>query len=96
MPSAGNAPEMTVTPPGNRDPEIEGTIPAQMLTAGGDAKGVDVAVYFRDPDGDELAYSAVSDRPDIVGVAMSGSTMTLTPVSTGTATVSVTASDGAA
>ena len=96
MPSAGNAPEMTVTPPGNRAPEIEGTIPAQVLTAGGGAGSVDVAAYFRDPDGDELAYAAVSDRPDIAGVAMSGSTMTLTPISTGTATVSVIASDGTA
>ncbi|MXY33877.1 MAG: hypothetical protein F4Y60_07260 [Boseongicola sp. SB0664_bin_43] len=96
LPSAGGAPEMTVTPPRNRAPETKGTVPALTLSADGRAESVDVAAYFRDPDGDDLAYSAASDRPDIVEVAMSGSTLTLTPVSTGTAIVTVTASDGIA
>ena len=96
MPSAGSAPEMTVTPPGSQAPETKGDIPAQTLTAGGGAESLDVAAYFLDPEGNELTYSAVSDHPDIVKVAMSESTLTLTPVSTGTATVAVTASDGTA
>ena len=96
MPSAGSAPEMTVTPRRSQAPETKGTIPAQMLTAGGDAESVDVAAYFGNPAGNELTCSAVSDGPDVVRVATSESALTFTPISTGTATVAVPASDGTA
>ena len=70
------------------------SISMQTLTTGANASIVDVATYFMDPDNDQLTYSAVSDRQDIVKASMSDSMMTLTPVSVGTATVTVTASDG--
>ena len=79
----------------NRPPRPTGSIPAQTLTASGAASSVDVARYFTDPDGDELTYSASTNRPGIVRASASGSTVTLTPASSGTATVTVTARDPA-
>ncbi len=95
-PPAGQAPEMTIIPAANRAPEAAGAVPAQALTEGGAAGSVDVAARFEDPDGDALAYAAQSGDPGILTVGVSGSTVTLTPVSAGTATVTVTASDGRA
>ena len=77
----------------NRPPRPTGSIPAQTLTVGGAAASVDVARYFTDPDGDALTYSASSDRSGIVRAGASGSTVTLTPVAAGTATVTVAARD---
>ena len=94
MPSVGSAPEIVITPPANRAPMAVESIPVQKLTTGPNARIVDVATYFMDPDNDQLTYSAVSDQQDIVKASMSGSMMTLTPVSAGTTTVTVTASDG--
>ena len=80
-------------PSGNRAPEAVGAIPAQTLTAGGSARNVNAAGYFRDPDGDALSYTARSSRSSVVAVTVSGSTVTLTPSSQGSATVTVTARD---
>ena len=77
----------------NRPPRATGSIPARTLTAGGAAVSVNVAPYFTDPDGDALTYSASSNRTGIVRARASGSTVTLSPGSPGTATVSVTARD---
>ena len=88
------APEMTITPPEARAPQAVGAIPAQTLTAGGNPRQVDIAPFFQDPDNDPLTYSAESSDPGAVSVGMSGTTLTLTPVSAGAATVTVTASDG--
>ena len=95
-PPGSGAPEMTITPSANRAPEPVEPVPAQELTEGGAAVSMDVAAYFRDPDGDTLTYSARSGDPGILTVGMSGSTLTLTPGSDGTATVTVTAGDGEA
>ena len=83
-------------PGANQAPELVGTIPIQTLylMAGGNARRVDVAPYFRDPDDDPLTYSAVSANPGTVAANTSGSAVTLTPVAAGTTTVGVTASDG--
>ena len=86
--------EVMITPPGNRAPQAVGSIPAQTLTAGENASSVNVAPYFQDPDNDQLTYSASSNRPGALMAGMSGSTMTLTPVSAGATTVTVTAGDG--
>ncbi len=77
--------------PANRAPRPSGSIPAQTLAA--DATRVDVAPYFSDPDGDPLGFTAVSSRIGVVTVAIVGSIVTLTPVDSGTATVTVTARD---
>ena len=91
-----HAQEITITPPANRAPEAVGTIPDQTLAEGGNALSVDVAQYFSDPDGNPLTYTARSGEPGVLEVSGSGSTITLTPVSPGSTTVTVTAGDGSA
>ena len=56
---------------------------------------VDVAGYFTDPDGDELAYRAVSSDTTLAVVAVAGSVVTATGVAVGSVTVTVTAQDTA-
>ncbi len=82
---------VTVATP-NRAPEAVGTIPNQTMATGGTAT-LDVASYFRDPDGDALTYTASSSASAVVSVSVSGSTLRLTGASAGTATVTVTARD---
>ena len=78
----------------NRAPQAVGSIAAQTLTVGVDTRRVDVGGYFRAPDHDRLTYAAVSSHTDTVVASATGSTVSLTPVSAGTATVTVSASDG--
>ena len=84
----------TVTDPEipNRTPVGVGTIPPQRLEPG-ESVTVDVSSYFDDPDGDPLTYRSASKDPDLATVTMSGSDLTITAVSGGTATVAVTATD---
>ena len=86
-------------------PVAQGTMPDRSLTVNGSPLSFDVASYFSEPDGDELAYSVSLDYPvraripDIVTASMSGSTLTLTPHSTRdkiTVIVTATDSDGSA
>ena len=83
---------MTVLPV-NDAPEAVGVIPDQSLQEGGEAVTVELTEYFTDVDGDVLTYEAVSSDETAVTVAVSGSTLTLAAVVTGTASVMVTASD---
>ena len=69
-----------------------GTIPGLTLTVG-DTESVDVSSYFSDPDGDALSYAVTSSDAEVATVSVSGSTVTLTGVAAGMATVRVTASD---
>ena len=83
------------TDPGtNQAPDTVGTIPTQILTAGGNTRRVEVAPYFRDPDDDPLTYAAVSASPGTAAANTLGSVVTLMPVAAGTTTITVTASDG--
>ena len=84
----------TVTAPvPNRSPQTVGTIDAQELTEGGSPVEVDVSGAFRDPDGDDLSYTAESSDDQVATASVSGATVTIRPVSAGTATVTVTAKD---
>ena len=76
----------------NAAPQPVGTIPAQSLSAG-DAAMLDVLPYFRDPDGDDLSYRAVSSDEDVASAAIAGDTLTLAGFRSGTASVTVTAAD---
>ena len=81
-------------PPVNRAPTTVGSIGDRALKVGGSSATVNVSSYFSDPDGDTLTYSVNSPTPTIATVSISGSTMTLNPVSAGTtARVIVTAMD---
>ena len=79
---------------GNQPPEPVGTLPPLTIEADAAAVTVDVAGGFRDPDGDRLTYGASSSRPAVAAVSVSGSRVTVTPRAPGSATVTVTATDG--
>ena len=75
-------------------PVASGTIPAQSLARTADPLNLEVATFFSDPD-DTLTYTATSATPAIASVAISGSTVTITPVALGTTNIMVTARDTA-
>ena len=63
----------------------EAVIPARTMTAG-DEVTVDVSSFFSDPDGDALTYTAESsDAAWSLMASLSGSSLTVTAVSAGTA-----------
>ncbi len=78
----------------NRAPVAVGTISARTLSVGGSATVLDVSSNFQDPDGGNLTYSASSNNTSIANASVSGSQVTITPVSEGDTTITVTASDG--
>ena len=78
----------------NRAPISVGTLPPRTLSENDTPVAVDVAQHFTDPDNTALTYTAASDNPAVVMAEMRGSEMTITPVGTGNAIVTVTASDG--
>jgi len=84
--------EVTVLPI-NDAPVPSGEIPDQTLTEGGAAGQIDIARYFRDVDGDILTYIATSDAPDIVLSEVEGTILYLSPLTYGTATVTISAAD---
>ena len=86
---------VTVSPPTpqNRPPVTVGRIPAQTLGVGSGAQTLDVSAYFSDPDGDTLRYQVSSSRISVVRASLSANQVILTPVSAGTATIRVTATD---
>ena len=77
----------------NDAPETVGSIPEQVLEEGGESLALDIAPYFTDVDGDVLTYAAESSNPAAATVSVSGSTLTLSAVVRGAATVTITASD---
>ena len=79
--------------PVNDAPQAVGTIPEQALEEGGEPLTLELAPYFTDVDGDGLTYTAESSNPAATTVAVSGSTLTLSAVVRGMATVTVTAAD---
>ena len=82
------------SPDNNRPPRALASIPARMLTQEGAALEVDIAGFFSDPDGDRLTYQAASSDDAVVKARLSGSMVTITPGTAGTAVVTVTAKDG--
>ena len=82
------------TQPVNQAPVAIGTIASQTLTVDGAARQGNISNYFRDPDGNNLTYTARSDDTNVVRASMSKADLTLTPVRAGSVTVTVTASDG--
>ena len=74
-------------------PVAQDTIPMQALIIGTSGT-VDVSGYFKDPDGDKLTYSALSSDMGIAKVSVTDSVVTISPLSSGRATITVTASDG--
>ena len=77
----------------NRAPVPERPLPLLRLRVGSGAGSVDPSLFFRDPDGDGLIYTAAVDRPDVVSVGISGDNVRVEPVGPGRAAVAVTATD---
>ena len=76
----------------NRPPQRRGTIPAQTITEGRTAT-VNLSSYFTDPDGDALTMTASSSNTGVARTSVSGRTLTVTAVTPGAASVTVTARD---
>ena len=74
----------------NAAPEVVGAIGALTVAADSSAS-VDVSGRFRDPDGDELAFGAVSSDEGVAAVSSRGSLVTVTGVSRGASVVTFTA-----
>ena len=86
-------PDLAGPPPvANRPPLANGTIPPQTIAAG-QAGTIDVSPYFSDPDGDALSYTAASSNAGVAGASATGSSVTVTALAKGVATVTVTARD---
>ena len=76
----------------NQPPVAVGEMPHQLLSRSSDL-AIDIARYFRDPDGDDLAYQATSSVEGVVSATMAGSVLTLMSGDSGISSVTVTASD---
>ena len=91
--NCSSAVRTTVVLPSNRPPEPVGTLEPVTIRVDEGAVTVDVRGGFRDPDGDALTYGARSSAPTVASVAVFGSGVRVTPVSEGSAVVTVTATD---
>ncbi len=77
----------------NTAPMAVGSIAAQTVAVG-ESQTVDVSGSFRDADmGDMLTYMAMSSNTAVAGVEVSGAMVTISGVSVGSATITVTATD---
>ena len=79
----------------NEAPEAVGSVPPQRLEVGGAPVQEDLSTYFRDPDGDALAFAAESSAPDVASASVTDGVLSVAPVSIGGAVVTVTATDSA-
>ena len=91
--------KLVVEPQPDGSTSVEGApLPVDRLADAvmqvGDIVERDVAAAFRDPDDDVLTFEATSSAPDVVSVAVHGSTLTVKAMVAGTTTVSVTATGG--
>ena len=87
--SATQAFESTVP---NRSPEPVDTIPDETVQVGAPIT-VDLSLYFTDPDGDPLTYTAGSSNTSVARVSVAGAILTITAIAKGTAEVTTTATD---
>ena len=76
----------------NRAPVVGESVVARTIEVG-EAATVDMSPHFSDPDGDELAYTAVTSDGALATAEVSGSVIRVTAVAKGSATVTVTATD---
>ena len=77
----------------NRAPQAVGALDDRTLVVGYPGLNLDVRRAFSDPDGDLLTFAAISSSPDVATAAVSEDRVTVTPVRTGSATITVTATD---
>lgn len=80
-------------PPKNRSPVAVDALPGLDVRLGHPAV-IDVAPWFRDPDGDALAFAATSLDAGVARVTAAGHRVTVEGVAPGSATLEVAARDG--
>ncbi|HHY72162.1 MAG TPA: cadherin-like domain-containing protein [Bacillus bacterium] len=78
----------------NTAPIVANAIDSQTLIVGSGDLSVDVTNTFSDADGDLLTLTAISSNPGIATANVTGTILTVTPVSAGSITITVTANDG--
>jgi len=78
--------------PLTQPPMVIGAV-ADFDLAVGDTATVDASGYFRDPDGDVLAFEARSSAEEVAVAEVAGSTVRIVSVAPGTSTVAITARD---
>ncbi|MFC4778976.1 S-layer homology domain-containing protein [Paenibacillus sp. GCM10023252] len=74
-------------------PPAASAIPSQLLKVQGSSSSVNLSGYFTDPEGGELKYEAAVKNGIIASASMTGSVLTLSPLTSGTTEVTVTAAD---
>lgn len=77
----------------NAAPVAKGTIPNTILHSSGETFTATLSDYFEDPDGDNLSYTAASSAPSSMFAAANSGKLTITMLSYGKASITVTASD---
>ncbi len=90
----GGMASTTFTVTVNRPPVVVNQIPNQTITLGAGSFTRNLSLVFADPDGDALAYAASSSAPNIATASVSGTTLTVAPVESGIAIITVSANDG--
>ncbi|MYF49865.1 MAG: hypothetical protein F4220_06930, partial [Gammaproteobacteria bacterium] len=78
---------------GDRRPEPVGALEDRRLAPGG-ALTLDLSGSFRSRDGSDLTFTAASSEPSVATASVDGSALTLRGLSGGSATITVTATDG--
>ncbi|RXT04582.1 dockerin type I repeat-containing protein [Ammoniphilus sp. CFH 90114] len=78
----------------NHPPTLENQIGNQSAVEGTTPISLDLSLVFTDEDNNPLTYLAVSDQPTVASVQVNGAQLVVTPLSTGTAIVTVTVDDG--
>lgn len=78
----------------NVPPTIAVNLDDLQLDAGFGSRTVDISQVFDDSDGDELSFVLNSSNEQVITASLSGTTVTLTEVGTGSSTITVTADDG--
>ncbi|MET3291754.1 UNVERIFIED_CONTAM: hypothetical protein ABID98_004324 [Brevibacillus sp. OAP136] len=86
--------QVTVETAANRNPVVDHAPTAQSLTVGAGDYKLDLSTVFSDPDSDTLTFTATSDHPPQATATLNGSTLTVQPLSSGTATIEMKADDG--
>ena len=88
-----NENETEVIPLPNHPPQVYRQIDPINFRGGGSPKWRNLSSYFSDPDDNTLTYTATSSNSLIAAVSISDNSVEITPVSVGTATVTVMAHD---
>ena len=91
--SASQAITVVVNEVANRAPETVGTLEDLNLNVNDNPVALNIALSFRDPDGDSLRYDAASSDSNVAAAAMLGNVLVIAPIGVGTATLTITARD---